>query len=81
MMQALRDLDTLLLNGSEEFLRIHLACWYVLRALRDRRANDVLATAHRALRRRAAKIGDPEIQRAFLEDIRLHREIVQAYEG
>jgi class 3 adenylate cyclase/tetratricopeptide (TPR) repeat protein len=79
--QALRDLDTLLLNGSEEFLRIHLTCWHVLHELRDRRANDVLATAHRALRRRAAKIGDPEIQRVFLEDIRLHREIVQAYEG
>ncbi|MBN2389839.1 MAG: AAA family ATPase [Anaerolineae bacterium] len=78
--KILRDLDTLLLNGSEEFLRIHLNCWHVLHALRDRRANDVLATAHRALRRRAAKISDPEIQRMFLEDIRLHREIVQAYE-
>ena len=79
--KIMRNLDTLLLNGSEEFLRIHLTCWHVLRALRDRRAHDVLATAQRTLRRRAAKIGDPEIQRAFLEDIRLHREIVQAYEG
>ncbi|MGC9393269.1 MAG: ATP-binding protein [Anaerolineae bacterium] len=79
--KILRDLDTLLLDGSEEFLRIHLTCWHVLHTLRDRRAGDVLATAHRALRRRAAKISDPEMQRAFLEDIRLHREIVQAYEG
>jgi predicted ATPase/class 3 adenylate cyclase len=79
--QILRDLDALLLNGSEEFLRIHLLCWQVLRALRDRRARDVLAAAYRALRRRAAKISDPEIQRVFLEDIRVHREIVQAYEG
>ncbi|MFN2110447.1 MAG: ATP-binding protein [Anaerolineae bacterium] len=79
--KILRDLDTLLLNGSEEFLRIHLNCWHVLHALRDRRANDVLDTAHRALQRRVAKISDPEMQRVFLEDIHLHREIVQAYEG
>ncbi len=79
--KILRELDTLPFDGSAEFLRIHLICWQVLYALRDRRARDVLVAAHRALRRRAAKIGDPEIQRVFLEDIRLHREIVQAYEG
>jgi hypothetical protein len=62
-------------------LRIHLICWQVLYALRDSRAGDILAAAYRALRRRAAKINDPEIQRVFLEDIRLHREIVQAFEG
>ncbi len=79
--KILRELDTLPFDGSEEFLRIHLICWQVLRALRDRRARDVIAAAHRALRRRAAKINAPEIQRVFLEDIRMHREIVQAYEG
>jgi len=79
--KILRELDALPLDGSEEFLRIHLTCWQVLHTLHDRRARDVIATAHRALRRRAAKIGDPEVQRVFLEDIRLHREIVQAFEG
>ncbi len=79
--KILRELDALPLDGSEEFLRIHLICWQVLHALRDYRARTILATAHRALRRRATKIGDPEVRRAFLEDIRLHREIVQAFEG
>jgi len=77
----LRDLDSLLSDGSEEFLRIHLWCWQVLRALHDRRARSVIAAAHRALRHRAAKISDAEMQRVYLEDIRVHREIVQAYEG
>lgn len=79
--KILRELDALPLDGNEEFLRIHLICWQVLHALRDRRARDVIAAAHRALRRRATRIADPAIQRVFLEDIRLHREIVQAYEG
>jgi class 3 adenylate cyclase/tetratricopeptide (TPR) repeat protein len=78
--KILRELAAIPFNGSEEFLRIHLVCWQVLYALHDGRARDVIAAAHRALRRRAAKIGDPEIRRVFLEDIRLHREIAQAYE-
>ncbi len=79
--QILRDLDSALFDGSEEFLRIHLRCWQVLHALRDRRARSVIAAAHRALRRRAAKINEPERQRVFLEDIRIHREIAQAFEA
>jgi class 3 adenylate cyclase/tetratricopeptide (TPR) repeat protein len=79
--KILRDPDALQRNDNEAFLRIHLICWQALRAVRDHRANGVLATAHRALQRRAARIGDPETRRVFLEDIRLHREIVQAYEG
>lgn len=79
--RILRELDAIPFDGSEEFLRIHLICWQVLRTLRDRRARDVIAAAHRALRHRAAKINDPEVRRVFLEDIRLHREILRAYEG
>ncbi len=79
--KILREPDTLPLDGNEESLRIHLICWQVLHAMHDHRARDVIVAAHRALRRRAAKIGDPEIRRVFLEDICLHREIVQADKG
>ena len=73
------DLDTSDIDYSEADLRVYLTCWRVLTASRDMRARSVLAPAHEALRRRAAKVRDPEHRRAFLEDARVHREIVAVF--
>jgi len=68
-------------EGIECALRVYLTCYRVLRAHHDPRARQVLATAHKRLQERAATIGDEELQRAFLENVTVHREIVSAWEG
>ncbi len=69
------------LDGTDEPLRIYLTCYQVLQAHQDGRAEEVLETAHQALQERAARLADESSQRAFLEGVPWHREIVRAYSG
>lgn len=66
------------LDGADEPLRVYLACYRGLQAIRDPRAMDVLKTACDLLQAQAAQIPDLEARRAFLEDVAVHREIDQA---
>ncbi len=59
-------------------LAAYLTCYRVLRALNDPRAAAVLRNACAHLRERADKLGDPELRRSFLENVRAHRELEQA---
>ena len=68
------------LDGADEPFRVYLSCYHVLRRNQDPRAQKTLAEAHRLLRARAAKIGDDELRRSFLEDVTAHREVVEAFE-
>jgi tetratricopeptide (TPR) repeat protein len=68
-------------EGADEPLRIYLTCYRVLRTNDDARAEEVLEQAHHLLQDLAAKIGDEELRRSFLENVRAHREIVEAYSG
>ncbi|MDY0019687.1 MAG: BTAD domain-containing putative transcriptional regulator, partial [Anaerolineae bacterium] len=85
---ALEQVDLLLLHlkahpglgGAEEPLQVYLSCFQVLKALRDPRAADLLATAHTLLETQAAQIGDPLLRTSFLENVPAHREIVRAWE-
>jgi hypothetical protein len=66
------------LDGAEEPFRIYLTCFQVLEAGQDDRASTVLATAYRQLQAQAAKIGDEELRRSFLENVAAHRELAAA---
>jgi tetratricopeptide (TPR) repeat protein len=66
------------LIGAEEPFRVYLTCYRFLKASQDPRAEDVLRTAHRLLDERAARIGDEELRRSFLENVAAHREILSA---
>ena len=82
--QALVDgilghLESHTLEGTEEPVRVYLTCYRVLTANQDLRAGELLDTAHRLLQERAAKIGDEEMRRSYLENVPAHREIVQEF--
>ena len=57
----------------------YLTCYHVLRANQDARAEVVLREAHDLLQESAAKIGDEEMRRSFLENVAAHHEIVLAW--
>ncbi len=69
------------LDGAEESFRVFLSCYHVLHTNADPRARDILATAHRLLQERAAKIPDKEKRRSFLENVQAHRDIVRAWQA
>jgi len=84
--EALRCIDEILgfleshtLEGTEEPIRVYLTCYQALTANQDPRAEELLNTAHRLLQERAAKIGDEEKRRSYLENVPAHREIVQEF--
>jgi tetratricopeptide (TPR) repeat protein len=65
------------LEGAVDPFRVYLTCYRVLAANEDPRAPQILATAHQLLQEQAAKIGDDELRRTFLENVITHREIVK----
>ena len=67
------------LAGLEEPFRIYWACYQVLRAGSDARAQAVLAQAYQALQKHAAGIEDEALRHSFLENITCHRNVVQAF--
>jgi tetratricopeptide (TPR) repeat protein len=82
--QAQAQVDKILVHlennspeGTDEPFRVYLTCYRVLHANRDPRAQEILTTAHRLLQERAAKIGDDDLRRSFLENVTAHREIVE----
>jgi predicted ATPase/class 3 adenylate cyclase len=68
-------------EGTDEPLRIYHACFKVLAAVNDARANSVLEKGHVALVSRTAQIPDDTIRNKFLNEIPHHREILQAWEN
>lgn len=78
--EMLPQLETAALYGTREPLRIYLTCYHVLGANQDPRAAGVLAAAHQLLQERAANIADAELQRSFLENVAVHREIVSEFQ-
>ncbi len=65
------------LDGTREPFRIYRTCYDVLRKTQDPMAAAVLDLAERILRKRAAQIEDPNVRRAFLENIPMHRALIQ----
>ncbi len=67
------------LAGFDEPFQVYLTCYTVLAAHQDERAATILATAHELLTRYAERILDPAVRRTFLENVAIHRELVEAY--
>jgi tetratricopeptide (TPR) repeat protein len=67
------------LDGTDEPLRVYLTCFHVLDAGQDPRAQQVLIAAHNLLQKRAGSIKDQDLQRCYLENVRINREIIAAY--
>jgi tetratricopeptide (TPR) repeat protein len=57
----------------------YLACYQVLQANQDLRARRVLETAYTLLQGQAARITAETMRRSFLENVAVHRAIVQAW--
>jgi hypothetical protein len=57
----------------------YLACYHVLQANQDLRAPRVLETAYTLLQRQAARITTETMRRSFLENVAVHRALVQAW--
>ncbi|MCE7985517.1 MAG: hypothetical protein DYG89_30450 [Caldilinea sp. CFX5] len=65
-------------EGLEEPLRVYLTCYQGLQALRDPRADALLAQAYNLLQKRAEQIDEPALRRSFLENIAAHRSLHSA---
>ena len=69
------------LDGTEEPMRLQLACWRVLHTAQDPRAAPLLQAAHLTLQERAARIADAARRQAYLHDVPHHRALVAAFAG
>jgi hypothetical protein len=59
----------------------YLVCYRVLEANRDRHSITVLQTAQQRLQECASQIADPTLRRSFLENVSIHRELLQVDTG
>jgi class 3 adenylate cyclase/tetratricopeptide (TPR) repeat protein len=67
------------LDGTEEPLRVHLACWQALHAAGDARAGAVLHAAWQQLDARAAGLQDETARHTYLQRVPHHRALLQAW--
>ena len=77
--QTLEFLKDHVPNGTEEPMRIYLACYQVLQAADDSRAKDILKQAHDLLMERAEKITDDAMRNSYLENVAANRKIMEAF--
>jgi DNA-binding SARP family transcriptional activator/predicted ATPase len=66
--------------GANDPLSIYWACYRVLHAATDPRAEEVLEEAHSLLQETAAKIDDEQLRRSFLGNVTAHRELSEEYQ-
>jgi hypothetical protein len=67
------------LDGTEEPLKVYLACYQVLERTGDPRAMVVLQTAMQLLEAQASKINDEHSRRLFIENVPWRRGIEQIW--
>jgi predicted ATPase len=79
--EVLRGLSVSWWSGYFLGLTPYQACYRVLRASEDPRAQEILDEAHRLLQTRADAIDDPALRRSYLENVPANREIVAAWQA
>ena len=67
------------LAGFDEPFQVYLTCHTVFAANHDLRAAPLITTAHQLLVTYAARLPDPAVRRAFLEDVVTHRAVQAAF--
>jgi class 3 adenylate cyclase/tetratricopeptide (TPR) repeat protein len=75
--ELLSYLALITLDGAEEPFRVYLTCYEILSAAADPRAEGVRDRAARLLITRAERIHDPQARRQFLEEIPIHRALLE----
>ncbi|HEX6269598.1 MAG TPA: hypothetical protein VFZ43_05135, partial [Anaerolineales bacterium] len=68
-----------MLEGTEEPLRVYLACYEVLEKLNDPRSVTILRDAMQVLEEQTAKINDEQSRRMFIENVPWRRAIQRAW--
>jgi predicted ATPase/Tfp pilus assembly protein PilF len=79
LQQILDYLETGNLQGATNQLRLFLTCYRVLASLRDRRDVEILQAAYQLLQDRLNQISDPRLHQTFVKNIKVNREILDAY--
>jgi len=77
IMNYLSDGGTL--DGTEEPLRVYLACYHVLERTGDARASTVLQTAVQLLEEQSSKINNEQSRRIYIENVPWRRAIEQVW--
>jgi tetratricopeptide (TPR) repeat protein len=77
--EILKELERGPLVDILEPFRVYLTCYRVLHANGDRRAEEILCTAHSLLQEQAANIDDEALRHSFLESVAAHRDIIAAW--
>ena len=67
------------LAGAREPMLVYWNCYQVLHATSDLRAHQVLTTSNHQLADQAAKLVDQRLQHSFLENVRTHQALRQAF--
>jgi tetratricopeptide (TPR) repeat protein len=75
--EILEHLEAHSLDGTYEPFRIYWTCYRVLKAHGDAGAAEVLRTACRLLKERAAGIEDDGLRHSFLEEVPAHRKLLR----
>lgn len=78
--QILDQMDNKSNVGSEDTVGIYLISYQVLRARKDKRAEEILTQAYQFLQEQAEKISAKDVRQKFREDVRSHRELLRLYE-
>lgn len=68
------------LGGVESPAQVYLACFRALEGSDPPRAAEALAQGHRHLTQLAGAIDDPQLSRAVLHDVPIHRELIAAWQ-
>jgi hypothetical protein len=69
------------LGGMESPAQVYLACFQALQASDPPRAAQALDQGYQHLTQLAAAIADPQLSRAVLEDVPIHRDLIAAWRG
>jgi hypothetical protein len=67
------------LDGTEEPLRVYLACYRALERLGDPRSTSVLETAIQLLEAQVSKINDEQSRRMYIENVPWRRELMEIW--
>lgn len=68
------------LTGTESPFQIYLTTYEVLTAVSDPRASNILTTVYNKLQENAIRIKDKETRHAFLNNVQVHKKIMQQYQ-
>lgn len=77
--ECLAWIDTHGLGGMESPAQVYLACFQALQGSDPPRAARALDEGYQHLTQLAAAIDDPQLSRAILEDVPIHRELIAAW--